>query len=105
MSGDLAPGKGLRVGLSKEAVIGITRIMADLSDAMAESSSKNTLLLTELTTFKYGWEHIKTDRFGHEAAMRIELPNGDELRVTIVQKGNDIKLDIRHWWQTGDKGE
>lgn len=98
MNEDLAPGKGIRVPLTKEAAQGLASLMADLCDAMVTAKFPDSPGLTSILARECNWKAGEEDKYGRKAIGIVNLPDGDEIRVTVVQRGDDIKLDIRHWW-------
>lgn len=100
MNPSLAPGKGFRTDLNAVMASIFAGNMADLSDAfIIWMRPGSPTWLVDILGDEYGWDQSE-DGWGRKATATVTLPDGGEIRTTVIQKSpEDINLDIRHWWQ------
>lgn len=94
MNQDLAPGRGVRVELAEDAVRGLTSALADVCDTLTMGGDVIENLCSEV----FNWTESE-DSYGRKAVHAVELPNGGEIRISVIEQNGEVRLDIREWWK------
>jgi hypothetical protein len=88
---NLLPGKGVHIDLTAGDFV-----RQVLVEAYIKTTGEGEALVDELIAA--GWT-AETDKFGKKAYRSEALPDGGEIRVTVVLRPDgSVKLDIRTWY-------
>jgi hypothetical protein len=106
----LLPGKGGFFGILNEDIVGwLKNTLDEVRDAYEIAGgdemhdSDPIKMLKELKGLDADWKYVKDD-FGRKMYNAIPAGNG-EYRVTVVLTNrNELKVDIRSWWDPENTG-
>lgn len=93
--GELAPGKGIHIDLDIATVDFLKHTCDEVYEADAKSESSEHVI--RLLVGEYDWT-FTSDSFGDKAHKAHSISMGTELRVTVVLKRKELKLDVRTWY-------
>lgn len=95
--GDLRPGKGAHLILNMKYLEHISNVMDDVADVYTdELHDADPRAIINLLAER-GWE-FEEDNFGAKVYKEIDYKTGS-LRLTVVlTKQNELKFDIREWY-------
>lgn len=112
---ELKPGKGAFLQLNQEVLEFLNECFTDMWNAAGEGSEQGTEeqpcepSIDELQDSGNGMQYLKDirssathwiptqDKFGTKLHKALPWEDG-EIRVTVVLKGNALKVDIRQWY-------
>lgn len=91
------PGKGLHVALTEGSLFSIQDALEEIGQYYTDDTHDNSPEVVLDTISKVpGWSRVR-DKFG-DKVYKSRSWNDGEIRVTVVLKDGELKLDIRYWY-------